>query len=70
MMMPTLKRYNIVSVDQKAVTLAKYKVLPLGTDITAGSVRPCRAYKKETMRCAVAIEKWKMHESGTILIQR
>jgi hypothetical protein len=57
-MIPTLKRYNPVIVIDKAVTLAKYKVLPSGTDIIAGFVRPCRAYTREMMLCTVAIAKW------------
>jgi hypothetical protein len=44
-------------------------LLPLGTDIIVGFVKACRERKREKMLCAVAIEKWKMHESALTLIQ-
>jgi hypothetical protein len=52
-----LKIYNPIIVSDKVVTLAKYKILPPATDIIAGFVRPCRAYKRLRILCAVAIEK-------------
>jgi hypothetical protein len=65
----TLRRYNIPIALIKATFLSKYILLPWGTDIIVGSVKACRERKREMILCAVAIEKWKMHEIALTLIQ-
>jgi hypothetical protein len=56
-MIPALKIYKPQFVIDKAVTLRRYSLLPLGVDIIAGFVKACRARRRHRMLSAVAIEK-------------
>jgi hypothetical protein len=47
----------------KVVVVMKYMLLPPGTDVMAGVVKPSRAWRKVMMLCAVETEICKMHET-------